>query len=379
MFLSVMVAIGLFVLRISSRGRSCAASRGRASGRCRSRSWISSVVGLIAIPVYLDFATAIDSLRSVFDVGALVPLFRVTAFGRAYVDMSAASRCSASRRGSRSGSTAPSASGGRSSRWSPSSARSGAAAVLAIPGAAGHAAQTSPRGLSLLLDWLHLLRARSGSGAWSGCWCSGRAFPGAAGRRSLVCVPASRTSRSCSVLALLGTGHRRDDHPHADRRRAVEDRPTARRSSSRSACSTAAMGLRAVNLLRTKPRLIAARGVRSKARRRRGCCGACVSRRGVRSWPARCSPPRCSRASPRRHRRSPRQDAALASVGPGASRETVERAGYKLQVLVSPNKAAAPDSFALKITKNGKPVRGRRRDADVQSRSRWRCPSRSTS
>ena len=41
----------------------------------------------MAIPVYLDFATAIDSLRSVFDVGALVPLFRVTAFGRGYVDM----------------------------------------------------------------------------------------------------------------------------------------------------------------------------------------------------------------------------------------------------------------------------------------------------
>ena len=29
-----------------------------------------------------------------------------------------------------------------------------------------------------------------------------------------------------------------------------------------------------------------------------------------------------------------------------------------LQVLVSPNKAAAPDSFALRITKNGQPVRG---------------------
>ena len=44
---------------------------------------IASVIGLLAIPVYLDFATAIDSLRSVFDVTALVPLFRVTAFGRA--------------------------------------------------------------------------------------------------------------------------------------------------------------------------------------------------------------------------------------------------------------------------------------------------------
>jgi copper transport protein len=36
----------------------------------------------------------------------------------------------------------------------------------------------------------------------------------------------------------------------------------------------------------------------------------------------------------------------------------VRHAGYVLQVLVSPNKAAAPDSFALRITKNGQPVRG---------------------
>ena len=45
------------------------------------------MLGLIAIPVYLDFAMANDSLRSVFDLGALVPLFRVTAFGRGYLDM----------------------------------------------------------------------------------------------------------------------------------------------------------------------------------------------------------------------------------------------------------------------------------------------------
>ncbi len=34
------------------------------------------------------------------------------------------------------------------------------------------------------------------------------------------------------------------------------------------------------------------------------------------------------------------------------------RGSYELQVLVTPNKAAAPDSFALRITKGGQPVRG---------------------
>ncbi|MGI8430311.1 MAG: CopD family protein [Solirubrobacteraceae bacterium] len=41
------------------------------------------------------------------------------------------------------------------------------------------------------------------------------------------------------------------------------------------------------------------------------------------------------------------QNSALAKVGPGRVAQTVQRAGYKLQVLVAPNKAAAPDSFAL--------------------------------
>jgi copper transport protein len=51
-------------------------------------------------------------------------------------------------------------------------------------------------------------------------------------------------------------------------------------------------------------------------------------------------------------------DAALAHVGPGRVARTVDRAGYRLQVLVSPNKAAAPDSFALRLTHNGHPVSG---------------------
>ena len=52
------------------------------------------------------------------------------------------------------------------------------------------------------------------------------------------------------------------------------------------------------------------------------------------------------------------ENSAIATVGPGRVARTVSHAGYVLQVLVSPNKAAAPDSFALRITKNGQPVRG---------------------
>jgi copper transport protein len=50
-------------------------------------------------------------------------------------------------------------------------------------------------------------------------------------------------------------------------------------------------------------------------------------------------------------------NSALVDVGPGRVAQTVHRAGYVLQILVSPNRAQAPDMFALRITKNGQPVR----------------------
>jgi copper transport protein len=51
------------------------------------------------------------------------------------------------------------------------------------------------------------------------------------------------------------------------------------------------------------------------------------------------------------------ENSALAKVGPGPVAHTVNKAGYALQVLVAPNKAARPDSFALRITKSGQPAR----------------------
>jgi copper transport protein len=49
---------------------------------------------------------------------------------------------------------------------------------------------------------------------------------------------------------------------------------------------------------------------------------------------------------------------ALAKVGPGPVAAVVKKDGYTLKVIVDPNKAAAPNRFALQITKDGKPVTG---------------------
>ena len=119
----------------------------------------------------------------------------------------------------------------------------------------------------------------------------------------------------------------------------------------------AAMAIAAGNLLRTKPRLQAAardpeRGEPAARLLRRLISGeaalitAAVFAAAVLSSLA---PPPPAFAL---------QNSALANVGPGRVAETVKRAGYTLQVLVSPNKAAAPDSFALRIEHNGQPVSG---------------------
>src|SRR5205823_14224814 len=94
---------------------------------------------------------------SVFDLTALVPLFRATAFGRAILDLwlCFALFCVAAwialwldrpERERRS----LAAIGGTTG------ALLAAAAVLILPGAAGHPGQTPPRGAVLAFDWLHL-------------------------------------------------------------------------------------------------------------------------------------------------------------------------------------------------------------------------------
>jgi len=50
--------------------------------------------------------------------------------------------------------------------------------------------------------------------------------------------------------------------------------------------------------------------------------------------------------------------APAATAGPGPVTAVVERNGYHLEVHVTPNKVAVPDDFALRITRNGAPVRG---------------------
>ena len=48
---------------------------------------------------------------------------------------------------------------------------------------------------------------------------------------------------------------------------------------------------------------------------------------------------------------------ASARVGPGPVTEVVTKNGYKLEFHVQPNRAAVPNTFSVRVTRGGKPVR----------------------
>ena len=260
MFVSVMSAIGLFVLRTLIARPLVRRVRG-ASLRNVSVAFVAaSVVGLIAIPVYLDISTANDSLRSVFDVGALVPLFGVTAFGRAILDLELcfALFCVAGwiavwlddpEREQRSVAALGAMAG----------AVLAAAAVLIVPGAAGHAAQTSPRGLTLVFDWLHLAAGSVWFGGLIGLlliWVGlgrGRRVDGLA-----TIVPRFSNVALVSVIVIAATGIG-ETIEHMPAVNALWDTGFGVAILVKTGLLLVVIAIASGNLLRSKPGLVAAR------------------------------------------------------------------------------------------------------------------------
>ncbi len=361
MFITVMCAIGLLIMRLLIARPAVRRARGASLRGLSVAFVIASIAGLIAIPVYLDFAIANDSLRSVFDLGALVPLYRVTAFGRGYLDLELCFACFCA-----CGWVALWLDRADRPRRSVAELAAGAGAVLAgaavllIPGTIGHAGQTSPRGLSVGLDWLHLLSGSIWIGGLVGLLVLWLVLPGApegVGRVAVLrdVVPRFSTVALVSVLLLLasGTGATIVHMPTVS---ALWKTSYGQAILVKLGLLLVAMSLGAINLLRTRPRLAAARdsadGEAPARLLRRLIAVEAVLVTGAVFTAAVLSslaPPPPTFAL---------QDSALAQVGPGRVAATLNRSGYRLQVLVSPNRAAAPDTFALRITRSGRPVRG---------------------
>ena len=353
-FLSAMVAIGLAALRLAVV-RPVARLVGGASLRSVTVAFgVSSAIALISIPIYLLVATADFALRSVFAVDALVPLVRVSAFGRGYFDFwivfalfvtaaSLAIRIDRPEREARSLAELLAGIG----------AVLAAAATLLIPGAAGHAAQTAPRGWSLAFDWLHLAAGSIWIGGLAGLlvlWRSLDADRRAAGL--LVAVPRFSSVAFVSVFTLVVSGTLAS-FLHIPTLASLWQTSYGQALLVKIGLLTAAVVLAAVNLLRCKPRLGRVETAAGTARLlRRLVTGevvlvaAAVFAAAVLSSLA---PPAKALAA---------VGGASAHVGPGPVSSVVRKNGYTLAFNVAPNKAAVPNTFRLRITQSGKPVSG---------------------
>ena len=353
-FLSAMAAIGLFVLR-TVIARPVVARVSGTRLRAVSAAFAAAVaVGLVATPIYVLLATAQFALRSFWSFGALVPLMDVSAFGRGYLRfelllalfaVAAAAAIWLDRPDRARRSIA-----GLLSLWG---ALLAAGALLLVPGAAGHAAQTSPRALALVFDWLHLAAGSLWVGGLIGLLVLWSSLPAARRTAGLVvCVPRFSNAAFVSVVVLLGSGIGA----------AVLHLPTlatlwqtgyGKTIIIKASLLLAAMLVASVNLLRTKPALArdeTSRGAAVLLRRLVAgevvlVTSAVVAAAVLSSYP----PPPKALAS---------LGAPAATAGPGPVTEVVERNGYRVDVRVTPNKVAVPDSYVLRLTRDGAPVRG---------------------
>ena len=357
-FLSLLSALGLFVLRALIARPVVRVVRGVSFRALNLAFGIALCVALIATPVYIDLATAQFTLRSAFDLGAIVPAVRASGFGRDYLDLELvlalfgvaaiiALYLDRPEREQRSVVELVAL---------PSALLTGAAALV-LPSLAGHAGQKSPRGLALPLDTVHMAAASIWLGGLIGLIVFWIAV--GAGRRvaalSFV-VPRFSAVAFCSVVVLIGTGIGS----------ALLELPTFATLWSTSygqaliwkiALLFAALMLAGVNLARTKPRLQAAVSQPSV-----GPGAATLLRRLVQGEVVFVTaalfaavvltslPPPASALA--------RVKNIAARVGPGAVSEVVTKGPYKVRVGVSPNRAAFPNTFSVAVTRGGRPVRG---------------------
>lgn len=329
-FLSFMSAIGLFALRTI-----VARPLGDGLRRVTVAFGVACAVALVATPVYVLLATAQFALRPFWSFGSLIPLMTASAFGRGYLRLeellalfaaAAAIAVRLDRHGRPRRSVA--------ALLAHSGALLAAGAVLLVPGAAGHAAQTPPRAASLLLDWSHL----AAGSVWLG---------GLIGLLVLWPVPFAAVRRFSdlalvSVLVLLGSGIGAA-FVHLPTLAALWQTGYGKAILVKASLLAAAMVVASVN--RVRARRSAALLRQTVAAEIALVAAALVAAAVLSSLP----PPPKALAS---------LGAPAATVGPGPVTSTVERDGYRAEVRVTPNEVAVPDMFAVRLTRNGAPVRG---------------------
>jgi len=355
-FLSMMGAIGLFVLRAITARPLVRTLRGSSLRAIAGAFWVSLAVALVATPVYVYVATAKFSLRSEGDFGGIVPLLHSSAFGRGFLDLELALALFAvasaialwldrPERPVRSVAELLAFTG----------ALGAAAACLLVPGLAGHAGQTSPRGLTIAADWIHL----AGGSVWVGGLCGLLVLYRSTGELLRVAalsfvVPRFSNTALASVNLLIASGIAAT-LVHIPTLASMWQTSYGKTLSVKILLLMAAGLLASVNLARTKPRLQAAashpqRAAGAAVLLRRLVGGEVVFVFGAVAAAALLS----SLAPP--SKALAKIGHAEARVGPGTFKEHVKKNGYDLVFRVAPNRAALPNTFSVQITKGGRPV-----------------------
>ena len=357
-FLSVMSAIGIFVLRMLIARPLVRRVRDTELRWVSSAFGVTAAVALLAIPVYLLLATAKFALRSEFAIDAIVPLVRVSAFGRGLVDLelcfalfvvAALATIWVDRPDRQQRSVVE--------LLSLAGALVAAAAVLVIPGLAGHAAQTSSRGWSLAFDWAHLATGSIWVGGLIGLLVLWRSLPVARRVAGLiVCVPRFSNVAFVSVNLLIASGVAAAV-VHLPTLASLWQTSYGKTILVKVALLSCAMLLAAVNLLRTKPRLAA-----SEPRPELGTPTSLLLRRLVATEvvivAAAIFAAALLSSLPPPSKALAEAGKASARVGPGPVTRVVTKSGYRLEFRIDPNRAAVSNDFSVRITRGGAPVRG---------------------
>jgi copper transport protein len=223
--------------------------------------------------------------------------------------------------------------------------------VLLIPGVSGHAGQTSPRGLAIALDWMHLAAGAVWIGGLIGLLVLWRSLPARRRVAGLtVAVPRFSNVAIGAVLALIATGIGAS----------ILQLPTlaslwqtgyGQSLLVKIALLTGALLLAAVNLRKTRPRLLAGHAAAADLLRRLvgGEVVVVVGAVFAAAVLTSLAPPAKAVAD---------LGKPSARVGPGAVARAVEKAGYRVALRVDPNRAAVPNRFEVTLTRGGKPVTG---------------------
>jgi copper transport protein len=345
-FLSLMAAVGLFVLRMLI-------ARPLVRLRGVTIAWaITVTVGLIANLIYVDLATAKFALRSAWDVGALIPLMRDSYFGKGFLTLELCLLLFAY-----AGAIAIWLDRPERPRRTPGAllalvgALAAAVAVVLAPAVTGHAGQTSPRGVAVPVDWVHI----AAGGVWIGGLIGLLVIAVTLRVPGLVrTVPRFSNVAFVSVLALIGAGIGNSLF-HLPTLASLWETSYGKMVLIKIGVLAVAMLVASVNLLRNTPRLRA-------AERRPDLVGGATSllKRLVSVEVVLvvgiifCAALLTSLAPP--SQALAEVGKAKATVGPGPTNRAVEQNGYRIELKIAPNRAAVDNDFSIRLTKDGRPV-----------------------